>query len=300
MPKLKIPRDVVLKTFTKPVFDVYRTTVASGFRFHVSDIIQTEKVREFCPREKVLWFTQPREEMPRRITPGFELLFARGNFLHDYIRDRFADRSDYGHTLYGWWKCRNCGHKLPESTLKKIVKKKCPTCKDKNTQSLNGILQNKVWEYQEVDLEHPDLHIVGHPDMILYKNGQYYLYEIKSIDRADVDFGELEEPLGDHILQASFYYYLMKKRGLKVSPYIRYIYVDRSNSTLFKSSFMKEFTVKRSPYNRLRPFLAKVEEAGNGIKKRKLPKRICKSITCTRAKECGRAVECFSKRSRNV
>ncbi len=300
MPKLKIPRNVVLDTFTQPFYDNYRTRLTKDYRFHVSDIIQTEKSRVFCPRQKVLWFTQPREEMPRRITPGFELLFARGNFLHDYIRDRFADRSPYGHTLYGWWKCRNCKHALPDATLKKVVRKKCPSCKRRNKNKINNIWQNELWEYQELDLEHPSLHIVGHPDMILFKDGKYYLYEIKSIDRADIDFSELDAPLGDHTLQASFYYYLMKIAGYNVSPYIRYIYVDRSNSTLFKGSFVKEFTIKRSPYSRLEPFLKKVAQAGKGIEKRKLPPKICKSITGSRAKECGRAVECFAKRTRNV
>ena len=136
--------------------------------------------------------------------------------------------------------------------------------------------------------------------MLKCEDGSFIVYEFKSIDRSDVDFDSITEPFADHVLQASFYYYIMTELGFKVSPYVRVLYIDRSNSKLFAGEPYKEFKRRVIDLNYVLQFTRKLEDIKVGKKSGFLPPRVCGNIRSPRGKNCDHLIECFERRGRYV
>lgn len=261
----------------------------SDFSIHVSDLMQSAKERVFCAREHAINFHEARgEEMVRRITPAMALLHHMGHGVQDHLTRQFMARSPFGHTLWGNWKC-SCGVTTAKHSLKPDYC--CQECK------------TPVDHYVEVTIRQPKYKLVGHPDIIILWNGHLCVYEVKSIDRAALPFDNITEPLGDHTLQATFYYWIMldmHQRGeLPFPPHdiLNYLYVDRSNTKLFFGEPYKEFAKRRSESSRLRPMLARAEALIQSLENNTLPARICEEATCSRGKNCSVQVSCFNRKN---
>lgn len=279
------PVKVMADHLNVPTIDHSRNRAGGRVRIHVSELIRSEKRFLFCPREHVLHHLEAFKFASRGLSPGFDLLFSVGHAIHDHARNRFIKYNPLGRFAYGVWKCA-CGHTFIEG-----VRPTNPDiCKKCNTETII---------YHEMSLYHPDYKIVGHPDFVIKYSKKFILYEIKTVDRVDVIFDEMRHALGDHQLQGTFYYYLMKYLGMDVDPLIRYLYVDRSTSKLFSGTVYKEFQEKVSPGSRIKPFLEKATEVITALDKKELPKRICEEANCPRAKQCKVAVSCFARRAKN-
>lgn len=281
-----LPNNIVAETLNNGVNSVKRLGINDNkFHFHISGIIASNKSNRFCPREYVLnYFSNP-EVLVTRLTPGQQLLFHVGHAIHDLVCSQFISNSKYGKYVYGKWTCL-CG-----SVVKVGYKPKKLTCKSCNT---------KAHVYNEIDLYSAKYKIQGHPDLLIMYKGKIYLYEIKTIDRQDVDFDSLKTPLADHHLQASCYYWLLVSMGYKVDKYIRYVYVDRNTRKIFYGDVGREFKRKRTEKARIKNIFNRSLITQESIKTRVLPDRICESATCTRAKNCTQATQCFSRKLNTI
>lgn len=257
---------------------------------HVSSLIKSGSIDTFCPREFVLRYMEKHTKFGGAIPAKFEVLFEAGHALGDAAVNKFLRRSlDYGHTAFGDWEC-TC--KETRITLERRPQEPYAICNHCSTPVIN---------YAESDLRDDTIRIVGHPDFMMQDDtGRIYVFEIKSIDRADIDFQELEEPLGDHVIQASIYYWLLIKKGFKVHPYVRILYIDRSLQNIYTEKPYKELSVKRISLPRVRRIVNKAKRAYIGCKNGILPKRICDKIDCSRANNCKSAISCFGRTSKKI
>lgn len=253
---------------------------------HVSDLIKASTNNEFCPREYVLSFFDEKERRVRSLTPGQKLLFTTGEAVHRYIRDAWIENSPYGKYAWGVWECT-----CKDLRVTGLRPKRAPICKQCGTRAIN---------YEEYSVYSPKYRIVGHPDFIIYYKGVYYIYEVKTIDRQDVNFDTMKHALGDHTLQGSCYYWLLRAEGKKVYPKVRYLYVDRNLRKMFGGKVYQEFEEKVSQKSRMQPLLNKAEMVIRSIDKRVLPPRICDEEECARAKNCRVAVACWNRRKGTV
>ncbi len=261
----------------------YAAIRKDDYYLHVSDIMKVNNTHEFCPRQYVLSYLQDPGQNIRQLTPGQELLFATGHALHDLARNKFMQNSPYGKFAYGEWRC-TCG-----ACIVKGLRPKATVC---------TVCDTPVSIYEELTVLDQEHRIVGHPDFLLYIDGVFHIYEIKSIDRKSISFEDLKHPLGDHVLQATFYYWLLKRAGLRVSRTLRIVYADRNLKKMFGGVVYKEFVQMASDEVRLQPFYDKAQEVRAALTKNLYPHRICENSTCTRAKNCAQVVSCFSREAK--
>lgn len=250
---------------------------------HVSSLINSSLYDTFCEREFVLRYIERSTSAGSAIPPKFQVLYETGHALGDNAVAKFIRRSAvYAKYAWGDWTCL-C--KRTKTTFGYMPHELyCKHCR------------TKVENYAETDLRNESIRVVGHADFLMRDdNGVFYVYEIKSIDRAGVDFDDLSEPLGDHGLQASFYYWLLISLGYKVNKIMRIVYIDRSLGDIYTAPPYKELSMLRVAKNRIDILGKKARRAYNGAKKGILPKRICESINDSRAKKCMRAVSCFER-----
>lgn len=258
---------------------------------HVSDLIRASTDKRFCAREHALSFIEDRAGAAKTVSPGMALLYCIGHAVQEHLTNDFISRSEHRDKVWGNWTCR-CGNTLVKHAFAKDAGM-CPLC------------QHPLNVYQEVDFVDPDYRITGHPDLLIVWNGTMHIYEIKTIDREAVNFETLEAPLGDHTIQATMYYWMARKMyerkqlPFQISPFIDYVYADRSNRKLFFGKPFKEFTKRASPYDRVQPMFANADALRESLKQMRLPPRICKTSRETRAKNCAMTVSCFG-RSKDV
>jgi hypothetical protein len=274
-----------------------------AFAVHVSSVIETSGPWAFCARYEVLSYHSDKDRATGKLTPARRLLFATGHFQHAYVIEQFRKNSPFGKYIYANWSCEefddenldnpnNVKHAPMLGTFENVIKIKCGC----------GLPRTK---HNEIDLHYRKYMVVGHPDMVIclrQDNGKdrYWLYEFKTIDRADITFDDIEIVLPGHRLQVSFYYHIMKSKGLDVSRKLRVLYIDRSNRKLFGGYPYKELVCQPEHPELLKPIVDRLLLTKQGIKTGRLPDRICREITVERAKACDRAVECFSRRNAYV
>lgn len=254
---------------------------------HVSSLIKSNSQDFFCPREFVLKYMEREDSAGAGIPPKFELLYGVGHFYGDYVVKKFVQRNpEWAQYMWGDWRCL-CGHttRTRECLPQGVVCDKCGyPCS----------------EYLETDLFNPARTVIGHADLIFLVDGRFYIYEFKSIERQDIVFDNIQEPLGDHLTQASNYYYMLKSEGKSVSKQLRFVYIDRSLEGLYTKDPFKEVRAKAISASRLKFFYSKVKRVHDSIEKGVLPVRLCESITDSRAKQCAKAVSCFSRKRKTI
>lgn len=286
---MELPKGIVANTLNRRHRRMERMVMTDDAipRMHVSSLIKSTPQDRFCEREFVLRYMEREDPAGAGVPPKFELLYATGHFLGDYIVNQFLKRNQqWGKYAWGDWGCM-CGKSKRIRQLKP-KKARCRHCR------------GKLDRYLETDLTNTSCTVVGHADLILCVDGYYYVYEFKSIDRSDIDFTTLKEPLADHVMQASNYYYMLKAEGKKVSSQIRFVYVDRSMAGLYREKPYKEFEAPKVTLRRLRMIYDRAAKVHTSIEKGVLPERICESIKCSRAKQCSKAISCFSRRKETI
>lgn len=281
-----LPKDLISGTMNLRQRRIERshTNDATIPKLHVSSLIKSGTQDAFCPREFVLRYIEPTEAAGAGIPPKFQLLYEVGHFYGDYLVREFLRRNpEWANYAWGDWSCgygctvihRQCKHEVEGH--------RCEEC------------GGEINHYRETDLINPRQTVVGHADLIFNVDGWFYVYEFKSIDRADVVFSEIKEPLGDHLLQASNYYYMLKSEGKRVSQQIRFVYIDRSMDDLYRALPFREVQGLRVRKRRLYRIYERAQACHTAIEKRVLPDRICDRINCSRAKQCSKAVSCFAR-----
>jgi hypothetical protein len=257
-------------------------------RIHVSSLIKSGPSDFFCEREFVLKHIERREPFGSGVPPKFELLWETGHFLGNYIVNRFLQRNpEWGRWAWGDWTC----------PCKATVKTRCHWPRDEKCDNCGMAVDT----YLEVDLFNPAKTVIGHADLILCvvdEDGQewFFIYEFKSIDRADVDYESMKEPLADHVTQASNYYYMLRGEGKRVSKRLRFVYVDRSMQGLYTVKPFKELYANAIAIDRLGRFYGRAKRVHRAIETGVLPDRKCENIKCSRATQCEVAISCMERR----
>lgn len=250
---------------------------------HVSDLLKNKADNRFCIREFVLRHHDKPTRSKGTVPPKMGLLWDTGNLIGDHvvIKKLLAKSSDLAPKIWGDWQCDGCNVVVNRFSYRPTA---C-SCGSKNL------------TYKEVDLRETDVRLVGHPDLLArLEDGTIIIYEIKTIDRTDIDFEGINRPLGDHHMQASYYYYLLKKLGHKVSKRIRFLYIDRDIQNMYREKPFIELVEDVLPVSRIQTGIDTCKSAKSHIEKRTLPDRICESATCTRAAKCTTLASCFARR----
>lgn len=255
---------------------------------HVSDLLKNGSADKFCAREFVIRYFERRTAPSGTVPSKMRLLWDTGNLIGDHIViARFIETSvEYGHLVWGDWRCGSCDHLHTFCYRPKVC--------------ICGAEPERL-TYSEVDLRISDVRLVGHPDLLIrLTDGTIIIYEIKTIDRQDIVFADLSVPLGDHHVQASMYYYMLKKLGYKVSNMVRFIYIDRSIADMYTETPFKEIEAKVIPAKRAQALVERPKLVKAHIEKGTLPDRICGKPTDTRTNKCTVLTSCFGRRSNKI
>jgi hypothetical protein len=291
----RIDDDVMSHVLNRSTLSDNRNIDRGYYLVHVSDVIKTEQAYAFCAREHVLNYHSTKTRLSRgSLPPGRELLFANGHFLHDHVIKKFLRESPFAQYAYGTWVCMCKSHWSPDFK----GRKQTGTYGSLDRDALCEFCGSANDNYVEISVVSRKFHLTGHPDFLLLFEGRFYVYEFKTIDRADIDFDAVTQPFFDHVLQASFYYYIMTELGFKMSPVVRILYVDRSNKKLFAGEPYKEFHRKAVPLKTITEYTDKLKAVAVVKKSRWLPPRICNDIHASRARNCAQCIECFERRGR--
>jgi hypothetical protein len=146
--------------------------------------------------------------------------------------------------------------------------------------------------------------------MLLWKDDMLTPIEIKSMDK-DV-FKDLHAPLSEHRQRTAFYLDLLSHStwmdfDVKIQldwAYVLYVckgfgfkddYEGRTGIADGMHSPFKEFKVKRADHTTLKTVYDKALAVKQFKKDGLLPKRICPSISCKRAKWCTVKKTCFAE-----
>lgn len=236
---------------------------------HVSSLIG------FCPRQRVLVAGQDIAHA-ESVTGGHRIMWEIGRAVERHIRAQFIS-GDLS-SVYGKWSCI-CGMTSRVGMYNDNIM--CTRC---NT---------KADTYHEVTLFDHDTRISGNPDLIfLYDNAKVVL-EIKSMNKRDYD--DLKAPLGDHVFQASFYNYLLRKNGHRVHRVVVIVYCTKD----FKfGSPYKEFHVDTETQQvtfAISRSLDMARQVKDHAEAGTIPRNtMCSSPTSTKAKSCPVVARCFS------
>jgi len=206
------------------------------------------------------------------------ITFATGHAIQAYVTERI--KTNFGDMLWGDWTCE-CGESLYRHTLySEIPTTGCESCGGK-------------YEYLETIWRSESLKLTGAVDLMLkLPSGHLYPIEVKSM--AGSRWDDITRPVPDHLIQALFYWHLIRENGFPVIDQLSILYVKKE--FVFGNPY-KEMLVKPSDYeNRLTDFMDEAralkafrEDDGS------LPVRtVCSHPQSPGARECPFALQCFA------
>lgn len=254
----------------KPPFDSFR----EGKYTHVSDIISK------CSRKIALIRRMGVKHTPRQLLDGHAITFAQGNAIHDFVKRRFIE----GHPDKVWarWECR-CGATMTEPM----------TYAEITADMACHICGHEPRTYHEVSFADETLEVVGSPDVILYmkQHPAYYPIEVKSMVAGQWD--ELQRPVPDHVIQALFYWKLMRDRKYPLASQLSILYVKKEYT--WKLPYKEFIIYPERELKKLKLFLEdlKVLAEARDPKKPLPPRVTCGTIDAPEAKQCPVCVTCF-------
>lgn len=261
---------------------------------HASDLMKDD--REFCPREFVLKDLTGAKTREEFLPTALRMTFQIGLSIEEVVVDWFAEMG----LSVGDWICTACRTK--HEFRKRPTQ--CSTC------------ENRLFKYEQLRFVSEVSGISGSVDtLVSLKGTKHTLVEIKTIDKEA--FKSLAMPYAEHRWRSSLYPRLVEE---SLHPYKDRI--DTTEALVFyvskggygcldpqvqgwKQSGLlddwdyspfKEFLVKRD--DALTD--AKVAEAQKVTAFRKgeagIPKGVCSTSFCPRAKKCSMLSNCFSEK----
>lgn len=266
MPFLDLP--LLTPMLKGPIHDHHR----EGQHLHVSDLIGK------CVRKIALAHQLEQTVASEPVFDGQGLTFAMGDAVHDYIRDKIAERNP--DKVYGMWQCVCKKHKTIGTLEEALSAGKCSKCRMHAT------------SYNELTLRDDELMIVGNVDLTMRMgNGAFYLSEIKSMAKSY--WVELTGVVPSHLIQILFYWFLAQRKGIKLVDQVSVLYALKEYS--FKSPY-KEYIIRPSEHlHRLDDYLEDAEAYADFLKGGPLPPRvICPSSSAPAAKKCQVCTVCFN------
>jgi hypothetical protein len=247
------------------------------------DYVHVSSILRDCPRYLSLFHSLKVNDLlisspSEPVSGSTRVVHLIGRAIESHIRKQLSLGLDYNN-IYGEWKC-NCGQ---TSFIGLNDLKTCKVCHSKTT------------HYHEVTLKDEEAGIIGNPDLILFYNDKYQPVEIKS-KKLDA-WIQMTKPEAQHVQQVLFYRLLLLKNGFNVAKHVRLIYCAKDFSFQHKSPY-KEYRISAEDDSN-QVIVERLYEVAKSIKEHKingtLPRReVCSHETCSRAKNCPFAVQCFS------
>ena len=233
---------------------------------------------KLCPRKAVLDELFPVD--PEVFTPGLLMTFDIGHAMHDWWQNKYLGPMG---VLVGKWQCYNCREKIGSDTDWKPRPTECESCKS-----------DKGFGYSEIGLKDEALNIVGHCDGVLLIDGEYCLFELKTIN--DYGYQTLLGPKSSHRYQVTIY---MKLLGIKKAVIV---YINKG-----KTGQLKEFAIDfddtmwedvcfRIKLNE--DTKKEMEDNGPSLDLVDRTPRICISDSCEMARWCPQKASCFGREAK--
>lgn len=258
---------------------------------HASEL--TKEDIEFCPRERAFLLRDGDNRKDERLGTSLNVTFQVGRFYENQVRNVWLRKY-----VLGNWECMSCHHVHEYQT----VPETCDKC--------------GAGEYMHIYLEpraySPEYDCSCGIDFLLWKDETLTPVEIKTIDKDQ--FRELQAPLSEHRKRTQFYLDLLSHStwmdfdvrinldyGILLYCCKGFGFADnmegRQGISDAKFSPFKEFKVKKGMGAGLDSVYQKALDVKEYKKSGKIPKRICPTITCKRAKRCTYRETCFSEKS---
>lgn len=247
---------------------------------HVSALIHS------CMRQLALIEQLERPVPAQQLRLADLLTFRQGEAMAEVIVNGVRDSAPT--QLWGNWSCLCKQHQNadPCTYAEATALGACPHC---------GTLAD---QYLEVAMHNEDYKIVGRPDLILLTAASlFHITELKSI--TPNDFPDLTRAKPEHVIQAIFYWWLMRELGFELTSTVSIVYLNKGYS--FREAAYREFVVDcASQVARLDGFL---EEAAQLKAYREhtagLPERTrCNTEEDNLARKCHLCQACFSTQDR--
>lgn len=237
---------------------------------HVSDLLhKCMRMYALADRYNVTLVGEP-------IYDAHGVMYRIGHAVQDYVTEKLMRTRPK--ELFGRWECF-CGETEYVGVFEKANQIECKTCK------------HTLTKYNEIVIPNDEYHLVGSIDIVLLIDGVFYFIESKSMQKDD--FQALVRPNPDHILQATFYWWLAREKGYQLYDRSSVLYTNKGFN--FRSPF-KEFQIKPSDHiHRLEEYLeeAKALKQARQSKEAKLPSRVCGTVNSPQAKKCQMCTVCF-------
>lgn len=245
-----------------------------GEYLHVSDLVYK------CTRMIALSKHLEQPIRGQSIMDSMGVTFATGHAIQAYVTERM--KTNFGDMLWGDWSC-GCGEVfLQRRTWTEVAD--CDEC---------GYCKKPPHNYVETVWRSEDMKLTGAVDIILkLPSGHLYPVEVKSM--AGVRFEELTRPVPDHLIQALFYWHLLRENNMPVIDQFSILYVKKE--FVFGNPYKELLVIPSNYENRLTDFMDEARE----LKAYRddggpLPVRtVCAHPQATGARECPFALQCFA------
>ena len=274
--KPSIPENLVSDIVSRQDRRPQRSRIGVGDGYiHVSSLV------DVCARKEVL-SNRYREEAYKSVSSFDRLMWKYGRVAEKHMRDAVIAATN-GRSVYGKWACL-CGS-LKHTGMRPAEKVKCDNC---------GL---SAFNYYEYPIRNDEYKIIGSCDLPLMHNGYLIPIECKSMNYDQ--WVQLLQPLGDHITQVALYRWLYKEAGWNVHNMSSIVYVVKEykfKTRKFPTPY-KEFHIDCESEDVLRMVEIALEEAAtirDALSENFIPRRVCGSVTESRAKACPMAHLCFS------
>lgn len=245
-----------------------------GDYLHVSDLVYK------CSRMIAL---SQHLSLPIRGEPILDsrgVCFQIGRAIQDYVTERL--KTNMPNELWGDWRCDCDGVSLSGATYNEARDvSSCPQCGQNPTNYVETVWRSETYR------------LTGAIDILLKLPGDIlYPVEVKSISGARFD--EVTRAVPDHLIQALFYWHLLRENGKNVMNQASILYVKKE--FVFANPY-KEILVHPNEYeNRLTDFFDEARELKAYLHDDgPLPIRsTCSHPLSPGAKECPFALQCFA------
>lgn len=258
-----------------------------------------------CGRNYSFGMVLPPQDQPSEPYDFLLDVYSRTGTITHMIVQRWLGMSG---VLYGDWFCPSCGKKRKG----KLGTQRCKRCKAEMM-------------YEELTLEHPHLKLSGHPDGILFIDGKYVGFELKTKSQRVVD--SMMAPIDTHVSYQTACYAVMLAitKGIKLREYVIF-YLSRDPPWHYKvgyspkegediqdvyhrgkgdSYLLKIFRFKISTdiiaeeIDYIKRVIAAQKKAGNRLLKRE-KWGVCKKPSDPNARFCPHRHLCWSKMARDL
>lgn len=273
---------------TLRVVDAELTSPRTVGWVHVSDLL------DFCARKFAL-VERHSIDLTKSASGPMRVVWAMGRAAETHIRNQLIRAFNYQNVI-GEWSC-GCGSMINVGFCNNI--KTCHRC---GTKAVN---------YGEFSLKDESLMLVGHPDLLLWVDGEVLPVEIKSVKAnpppssrghdescfKSLQAAPLDQPLPDHAFQLTAYAKLLRARNtLPISDKGIVLYVSKDFG--FTTPYLeKHISTSEGITSRLvDDAFYRVGELRQQQKSNALPERLraCSSSSSTKAKNCVACTSCFS------